>query len=291
MSAISQYIDSILIHIEANKKEYDGLKAELTAYIEEKKLYYIQKGYPESKAAEKAISDFGSYDEVGQALSKSIFPQRRYALSSLLIISIIYTVFVSIMVYIEHSIIPVFLLLIVTFLSLTNLWLTKRQLLIARYRLAFIGFGFIYVITWFYGSFYIDGVSSGILTWLLMAIALIYLLTIVVNIVLGAIYQPISRYFMKAPVKNRVLIIISNSISGIIVLSYLLSTLFGFLIFGSPDIRYTLYILIPSVLTTSIWIISIIISSRFHKLAWVSTILQFLICAYVIYYWFLAFSV
>ncbi|MFJ8260634.1 permease prefix domain 1-containing protein [Rummeliibacillus sp. NPDC094406] len=279
MSNLDRYIDLILERVEVNKDEHRNLKSELTSLLNEKKENYIQQGLTENKAIEKTIEDFGEADEVGKALSKSFSPQRTIAMYLLAIISVIFTVFVIFKFSIENIDLPYLWISIIAILTVLTIFLSKKQLFIARYRMIFILFCFFYILVWFYGIMLADGPLHQVIPWISRVLAIIFLILIIVNMILGAIYQPVKSQFKSYKTKNRIFIVICNTLSGMIVIFYALLILVGFLIFGSAaDISR----LLPAVILTFLWLCSLLISSYRPTLIWLSLLIQIGICGYLI---------
>ncbi|HWI48378.1 MAG TPA: permease prefix domain 1-containing protein, partial [Rummeliibacillus sp.] len=195
MSKIDRYIDLILERVEVNKDEHRNLKSELTSLLNEKKENYMQQGLSETIAIEKTIADFGEADEVGKALSKSFSPQRTIAMYLLAIISVIFTVFVIFKFSIEHIDLPYLWISIIAILTVLTFSFSKKQLLIARYRLIFILFCFVYILVWFYGIMLTDGPLDQVIPWISRILAILFLILIIANMILGAIYQPVKSHF------------------------------------------------------------------------------------------------
>lgn len=106
MSSIENYIDLVLQRVEVKKVEYLGLKSELTSYLNERKETYIEKGYTATEAVEKTLRDFGNVDLVGKALAKSLFPQRTIAMYWLVGVSTIFSLLLTLLVFIRDMNIP-----------------------------------------------------------------------------------------------------------------------------------------------------------------------------------------
>jgi len=281
MSKIDRYIDLILERVEVNKDEHRNLKSELTSLLNEKKENYIRQGFTENKAIEKTIADFGEADEVGKALTKSFSPQRTMAMYLLAITSVIFTVFVIFKLLIENIDIdlPYLWITMMGIMTVLTIFLSKKQLLIARYRMIFILFCFVYILVWFFGILLADGPLDQVIPWISRVLAILFLILIIVNMILGAIYQPVKSQFKSFKTKNRIFIVICNSLSGMIVIFYTLLILVGFSVFGSAsDISR----LLPAVILTFLWICSLLISSYRPTLIWLSLFIQIVVCGYLI---------
>ncbi|WP_107839612.1 permease prefix domain 1-containing protein [Metasolibacillus meyeri] len=287
MSSIENYIDLVLQRVEVKKVEYLGLKSELTSYLNERKETYIEKGYTATEAVEKTLRDFGNVDLVGKALAKSLFPQRTIAMYWLVGVSTIFSLLLTLLVFIRDMNIPYLWLITLGIMSSITITLTKRQLLIARYRMLFIGFCFIYILSWFYGILLMDIVETQIMSWVLRILAFLFIIAIIINIVIGAIYQPIKKHFSSLQIKKRVLLVICNTISGIVVLGYTFLTLIGFVIFGAAD---PFLLLSPVLTATVLWLCSLLISSYRPSLVIWSIGIQVVVCVLIYLYTFEIFN-
>lgn len=278
MNDIDRYIDQILMRVEVNEQEHHNLKSELTALLNEKKEDYLHNGYTDKIAIEKTINDFGDADEIGMSLSRSISPHRTIALQLLAILSITFTTIAIFKVGIEFNFYPYTWMIIMAILTTLTFIFTKKQIYIARYRMIFMLYCFIYILAWFYGIMLVDGATDHIMTWFYRIIGILFLMIIITNAILGAIYQPVKKHFKSFQTKNRIFIVICNTVSGIIVMYCTLIMLAGFLIFGSAE---DMSKLVPPLTLLFIWICSLLISSYRPNLKWLSLCIQIGVCSYI----------
>ncbi|SEN84703.1 hypothetical protein SAMN04488134_10285 [Amphibacillus marinus] len=283
MGRINDYVKQILQRIEVNEQEYQALHIEMTAYLHERKELYRSEGYSEDQATEMALKKFGDSKCVGQSLASSLFLQRKKALYSLLLFSLAYTVITTVVLSYFNNYHPLRWLLFTSLLATITFALIKRPLFIARHRIIFILFCFLYLIAWFYGLFLIDVVPNSMFTWLHVVLSLLYLISIIINMILGALFQPINKHFSDEKLKTRRLIVISNLISGLIICSYVLSFIAGSLIFLTFNHFARLF---PVLIILLLWVGSLLLSGNRPKLAWLTTIIQATLAIYVLSIWF-----
>lgn len=76
---IKDFLDHVCIHINC-KGIHKEIRDELAQHIEDLKEEYIQQGYDEIQAAEKAVAQMGSSEEIGISLNRQHKPQMEWRL-------------------------------------------------------------------------------------------------------------------------------------------------------------------------------------------------------------------
>jgi hypothetical protein len=285
--AFDAYVNRILQYVELNKKNHDDLKIEFTTYLKERQLELQEEGLDAKEAADSAMDRFGNEKQIGKELAKTtlITPLRKSILTSLMLINICLLLLIPlcIAIYAPYDVTPPYrwALIMVIF---TGIWFTfyRRPYHIAKFRGGFITVQILYAIILGYGIFWTDGYQP---TWPSIVITILLLaqyFLLFINIILGAILQPMSKNLARQTKKHRTFVTIMNLISGILISAIFLLQVIGFFFFAS-GLDYLISLLGPVFLVLLLWIITCIISSKIPKLLPLTAIIQISISTYVVY--------
>ncbi|UTR07048.1 permease prefix domain 1-containing protein [Alkalihalobacillus sp. LMS6] len=281
MSLLHKYVDAILVHVEANARHREDLKQDLYEEIQKHQQEQMNLGLSEEAALRKAIHDFGNPRKVGKQLSKSTVPFRTLSLWSLLIISVVYITSLTIFILSQALFVPYFMISFLGLLGMIIVCFERRRYYIARFRLFFLFTCLLYLLPWGYSQFYLDSLVETPFYWIAVSLSVLFLLSIIANMILGAVYQPIGKQFSKQSVKKRVLLISFHTISGFFVLSNAGIIAFGFMIFGTGTI-HDLYYTLPAIIVTIVWLFSLILSNQLPRLSWLSMLINAALTAFLI---------
>lgn len=247
MNKVTQYIDNILDYVELNEKNKNDLKTEIAFHINSKKDDYQVKGYNKDQAAESALSDFGEIKKVGKELNRAIFPFRKSFLMILASTSLLFSILISIFMYIFHDIVPYTWLLIATLTNISFFYFVKKPSKAAAYRLLLTGLLLLNFLINFYGFILMDSLmQSKLLYFSLFILFLINSFLIFSQIYMGAMFQPVSEKLQSLSNQKRKISLLTNIITGIVVLCIALIGLTGYIIFvpySFPTIPLLLIIL------------------------------------------------
>lgn len=284
----SQYIDCILMYIEGSAKEKENLGLELEEKLEGLKKEYIKKGFSENEAVDRVKNDYGTAQEVGNKLSYSKFKQRQWVLSLLFILSVLHLILTLFPLVIMDDVQGLrdggFVFII--WLGLTvgiianNYLFIKKKVLVARFPWLLVVHGLISLLSISYTlPLFLDEP-----TWLPYKVSQLfivsYVLLIVINMVLGPWYHPTHSHFATIPQSIRRLVIVSNVLSGVLIISDALLVFFGWLVFGTASNTLSFFVL--PILGCVLWGVGVWANKYVDINKGVGVILQCLVSAYVI---------
>lgn len=284
---IDQYIQTVLSFIEGTPKEIEDLTLELSEYLGHKKEGYLSKGETLEQAELQTIADFGEPKDIGKKLSRVIFPQRKWLMSSMTVASILHLIVTLVlMVWISgmdgiRDAGPVFLIelgLMIAIIS-GNLFFQRKKLVIARYRGLFFSHCLLALISMSYTLPLFIDIQTSVTQVITRTFILFYSLIIVANMIVGAWIKPIHSHFAKLSPKLKVTVLISNAFSGLFIISYLLLIGLGYLFFG-PGVNPLSFFLVPF-LAFLVWLISIKVNNYIDKTRGIGIVLQIVIIMYV----------
>src|SRR5699024_9649320 len=90
MSRIDQYINQVLEQIQSPKEERQDIREELLTHIYEAKMHYMNEGFSDKGAENKALSDFGKAYGIGKDLQEAMYPFQRGLLYTIGIAALCY---------------------------------------------------------------------------------------------------------------------------------------------------------------------------------------------------------
>lgn len=277
------YIKKIVSAIEGTPKEIADLTLELTTYLTDKRDGYHKNGASLEAASQQAIDEFGEPNVIGSQLSGTFFPLRKWSLSLLLIFSIIYfllSIFLS-LDSIKDAGTPYVIWTVLSLLVIAgNVLFHRKKLLIARFRTFFIVHCLLSLITVAYTLILYFDVPNQQIGGINRAFIISYVLIIISNMIIGALVKPIHPHFTHLKKSLRLTVIASNTISGMIVISYLCIFGLGFLIFG-PAGNSIGFFLTPLLLLVA-WVASNFLNNYADKTFCSGIIIQVLISLYTI---------
>lgn len=220
--------------VELNSLQRSDLKKKFRMYLEEKQADYMDRGLSADAAAEEAIKDFGDSKDVGKDLLKSYFPQRRVVLLTTIILSGVFSISVFLSSVFFFGIAPVVWPLLMAGLVGLSIYFYRHPSKAAKHRGFFIGFMFPFSLVCLFSQFYLEALGHPGIRLTLSILMLLTFVSILANIVVGAIHQPINSRFRRLDQGQRFVNVLFNLISGIVVMGYATILSFGFFIFGLP---------------------------------------------------------
>lgn len=261
MDSVNQYIEDILSYVELNEKNKRDIKQEFNDHINSKVKEYKDKGYDEKQAVDQSISDFGETEKVGKELNREMFPFRRSLLIILGLSSILFSVMISFFANVFHDITPYIWLVITLLSSLILFYFASKPARASSNRLLLLCLLLWIFLLHFYGLFLMDGLMENQLFYFsLFGLLVINISLILIQIYLGAVFQPISKELQTLSNQKRRIIILTNIITGFVILGVALINLAGYLIFGPGQFP------IKPVVLILLWVILLICQIKIRKL-------------------------
>ncbi|SFM08238.1 hypothetical protein SAMN04487943_107191 [Gracilibacillus orientalis] len=231
--SIEQYVNKIISYIELNTENKKDLKEELIRHISDKCSYYKHEGTDEASAVEQSLQDFSNAKEVGNELNKAFFPYRKPLLSTLSLLTILFTFCLAISSVIYQEIFPSIWCTLTIISSITIYYFINKPSRSANHRPLLIILMIFLNIFYFYSLFLIDGIRENTYIYILLSLLLLSCFIISISqIYLGVLYQPISIKLSSLSQQKRNTIIITNIITGVIICGVSLLFISGLLIFA-----------------------------------------------------------
>ena len=252
--SIQSYLNNVLKLIELSPTAKKDLHQELDDHANDKISYYQTKGFSKSEAEEKTRSDFGDPKVFAKEINTAYFPFRYKLLILLSILSIIFSLAIGLSLLVNQPIFSLGWTIIATGSSAMLFYFIRKPSRSANNRLFLIGLLIWLTLIYFFGYIMMDGIYD--VTWL-YSLSLLYILVLIVlslsQIVAGVIYQPIAPNLIKLKKQNRIINILINTLTGVIVIGISLFYLGGLLIFGAVS-------LVPALVPLSIivWIVLVV---------------------------------
>lgn len=277
MSKLEQYIESVLDHVELNQENKRDLKEEFTFHITKKTEGYEEKGYSKKQALETAISDFGESRKIGIELNREIFPFRKSLLVMIGLSVVLFSLLVSVFTYVFHETVPYIWFLITLLSGISIFYFVQKPSRAAINRLMLISLLLFIFLLGFYGYLLMDGLmQSRLLYYGLFGLYLIHSLILFSQIYMGSMFQPIDVNLKMLSNEKRRIKLLTNILTGIIVLGVALFGMVGYLIFAPTSIP-----IIPSLLILS-WSCLLLCHLKIKKLENVSRFLMIALALFVL---------
>lgn len=283
-----EYIDHVLTYIEGSVKEKDKLKGELEEKLETSRAGYLKRGLSETEAMERVVSDFGTAQEVGNKLSYTTFKQRQWVLRILFIVSVLHLILTLVPLVMMDDVAGLRdggIIFIIWFgltigIIVNNYLFMKKKVLVARFPWLLVVHGLVSLLSVSYTLPLFLDVPTFLPNNVSQLFIVSYLLLIVINMILGPWCRPSHPHFSTVPKSIRRLVIISNVLSGLLIISDALLVFWGWLVFGSGG--NPSFFFITPVLGCVIWVISVWANRYVDINKGVGVLLQCMVSAYII---------
>ncbi|GAB4075179.1 hypothetical protein GCM10028778_26820 [Barrientosiimonas marina] len=77
MTRMEIHVQTILEQLQSSAGERDGMHEELLSHLQEAKQHYLNEGFTDEQAEERAVSEFGDPKLIGRQLQESLYPYQR----------------------------------------------------------------------------------------------------------------------------------------------------------------------------------------------------------------------
>lgn len=282
------FVDKIVKQTDGNQAGKDDLYEELMVHLEMSSEQFIQEGFTEKQAEQKAMEHFGGAEEIGSQIQRAMFPFRKEMLLTLAIASIIcsFSIYLAWLLLENHAVIG---WLVISIITSSSLFVTAvRPTCYLSRRIWLNTFLIIHVFLYVYGALLASGIDNPIsialtlLSWpiILLGIVLLYLITL-------NNYQPSKHRLHK---HFRTLHIL-NLTAGIILVCATLFFLWGILVFSGEITLRVLIVFIPLVIWLIAYILQINLLPKNEKIAYAIAIIPMLILIVIVGWFGMAFLV
>ncbi|MFC0522933.1 permease prefix domain 1-containing protein [Pontibacillus salicampi] len=93
MNRLEKHVQEILLHMQTPPEDSEDIKEELMEHLEAAKRDWMEAGYSEKEAEQKAIHSFGKSDLIGNGMQEALYPYQRGFLYMIGLSTLIYGMF------------------------------------------------------------------------------------------------------------------------------------------------------------------------------------------------------
>lgn len=267
-----RFVNRIVKQTDGNQMEKNDLYEELMVHLEMSIEQFIQEGFTEKQAEQKAMEHFGDAEEIGSQIQQAMFPFRKTMMLTLAITSIIFSVAIYLaQLFIESNNQIVWLMISIAISSLILIYASQLIPFLNRrpwLRLIIIIHAFVYAYGWIIAADINHSID----------IALVLLLWFIISIDIGLLYLITIKSRKLTINKQAVILHILNIMAGFILVITTLNMLWG-LLFASEWTSSMLKVFIPLLIWLLAYLLQVRLISRHKKIAYAIAIIPILILA------------
>ncbi|WP_010529171.1 permease prefix domain 1-containing protein [Lentibacillus jeotgali] len=218
MTKIADHVEKVLEQLQSPNEEREELREELVSHLEETKQQYIDDGLTEKKAEERALKEFGDFNNIGHEMQEAMYPYQRGLLYGIGLGTILFGVFFYLAsAYLLHDRIPGWLAIQL---------LTGGTVTLAAINISFVGRYFYLVNVMLLINVLWNGINITIMELRPQWQAVFFSIYLLILIGIGLVAVIRNSYYSSGPTETK------QQKCGLVLLSHIVNLLFGLVVAG-----------------------------------------------------------